>query len=195
MNTRKTIKADTYRVFGGFRWKNVLIGFLLGRTFRPVVTMRLCQAASQQRWGKLFLPMLKVGHGLSTQLAGMDLPWQMAVGPGFKITHGWGLVISPGARIGANVTVFHGVTLGSRHRISADGQRDASFPIIEDEVWIGPHACIVGGITIGQGSRIAAGSFVTENVPPYSTVMGNPAVVVKRGCHPDVARSAPLDEL
>lgn len=157
--------------------------------------MRLCQAASQQWWGQLLLPLLKIGHRLSTQLAGMDLPWQTIVGPGFIITHGWGLVISSGVRIGANVTIFHGATLGSRDRIAADGQRDTRYPIIEDEVWIGPHAVIVGGITIGQGSRIAAGAFVTENVPPYSTVLGNPAAVVKTGCRPDVSNPAPLDVL
>lgn len=189
------LKADTYRVFGRFRWRNVFVGFLLKRTFRPVVMLRLCQAASQQWWGLFFLPIFKLGHRLATQLAGMDLPWQTKVGPGFIITHGWGLVVSQGARIGANVTLFHGVTLGSRDRIAADGQRDTRYPVIEDEVWVGPHAVIVGGVTIGKGSRVAAGSFVTESVPPYSTVLGNPATVVKTDCRPDVSNSAPLDTL
>ncbi|MDO8412873.1 MAG: hypothetical protein Q7S51_03665 [Gallionellaceae bacterium] len=44
----------------------------------------------------------------------MDFPWQTKSGGGLALTHGWGLVISPGAKIGKNVTLFHGVTLGSR---------------------------------------------------------------------------------
>ncbi|WP_074773002.1 hypothetical protein [Nitrosospira multiformis] len=64
--------------------------------------------------------------------------------------------------------------------------------MIEDEVWIGPHAIIVGGVTIGRGSRIAGGAFVTENVPPYSIVSGNPSTIVKANCTPDVMNPAPL---
>jgi serine O-acetyltransferase len=99
--------------------------------------------------------------------------------------------MNPNAVIGKNVTFFNGVTLGQRDRISQDGTRTTGYPVIEDEVWIGPHAIIVGGVIIGRGSRIAGGSFVVESVPPYSTVMGNPAVVVKSGSHPDVHNPAP----
>ena len=64
--------------------------------------------------------------------------------------------------------------------------------IIEDEVWIGPNAVIVGGVIIGQGSKIAAGAFVTESIPPFSVVVGNPGVIIKTGCIPDVMNKAPL---
>lgn len=65
------------------------------------------------------------------------------------------------------------------------------YPVLEDEVWVGPHAIIVGDVTVGRGSRIAGGAFVTESVPPYSVVIGNPAVIVKNNCTPDVMFPAP----
>ena len=55
-----------------------------------------------------------------------------------------------------------------------------SAPIrIEDKVWIGMDALILKGVTIGEGSVVAARSVVTKDVPPYSLVAGNPARVVK----------------
>jgi serine O-acetyltransferase len=116
----------------------------------------------------------------------MDLPWQTSIGGGLLIVHGWGLVVNKQAVIGKNVTLFHGVTIGRRDKIDTDGVRSTEFPIIEDNVWIGPHAIIVGGITIGNGSRIGGGAFVTKSVPPYSIVSGNPSKINKTGCTPDV---------
>ncbi|MDY0743852.1 hypothetical protein SNE35_05020 [Paucibacter sp. R3-3] len=122
----------------------------------------------------------------------MDLPWSTQIGAGLALTHGWALVVNGGAKIGCNVTLFHGVTLGRRDRISQDGVRVTEYPVIEDQVWIGPHAIVVGGVTIGRGSRIGGGAFVAENVPPYSIVMGNPSAIVKSGCTPDVMNPAPI---
>ena len=51
--------------------------------------------------------------------------------------------------------------------------------VIEDKVWIGMDALILKGVTIGEGSVVAARSVVTKDVPPYSLVAGNPARVVK----------------
>ena len=51
--------------------------------------------------------------------------------------------------------------------------------IVEDEVWIGDEALILSGVTIHKGAIIAAGSVVTKDVPAYSIVAGNPAVVIK----------------
>ena len=51
--------------------------------------------------------------------------------------------------------------------------------IIEDNVWLGEMACILGGVTIGKGSIIGAGSVVTKSIPPYSLAVGSPAKVIK----------------
>jgi serine O-acetyltransferase len=188
----QALKADTWRQYGRFGWRTVVGGALTRRTFRPVVTMRLCQAAASSAGPlRLALPVFRVLHRLATHAAAMDLAWRSQIGPGLALTHGWGLVVSPGARIGGNVTLFHGVTIGLRLRIAKDGRRLEEYPVLEDEVWVGPHAIIVGGVRIGRGSRIGAGAFVTENVPPFSVVAGNPAAIVREGCAADVFNPAP----
>lgn len=193
MSPWHALKGDTHRQYGRFSWSCVLKGSLGRRTFRPVVTMRLCQGiAASGPLLRLSLPLFKALHRLACQIAAVDLPWGMQVGAGFALTHGWGLVVTPGARLGNNVTLFHGVTLGRRDRIARDGTRSTEYPVLEDEVWVGPHAIIVGGVTIGRGSRIAGGAFVTESVPAYSVVSGNPAAIVKSNCTPDVNNPAPI---
>jgi serine O-acetyltransferase len=191
--TLLALKADTYRQYGHFSWKSLLRGALARRTFRVVVTMRLCQIVSDSRGPvrALLLP-LKLLHRIATQLAAVDFPWQTRVGAGLAITHGWGLVVNPGVMIGNNVTLFHGVTLGQRDRIADDGTRVTEYPVLEDDVWVGPNAIIVGGVTVGRGSRVAGGAFVTENIPPCSAVSGNPSSIIKRDCVPDVMNRAPL---
>jgi len=52
--------------------------------------------------------------------------------------------------------------------------------LIEDDVWIGAHAVVLDGVTVGTGSVLAAGSVVTKDVPPYSVVAGVPARVIKK---------------
>ncbi|MBB5204352.1 serine O-acetyltransferase [Inhella inkyongensis] len=190
------MKADVVRQFGHASAFLVLRAFVMRRTFRPVLTLRLCQAASRQWLGRcLALPVLRLLHRWSTGTACMDLPWSTRIGPGLAITHGWGLVINENAQIGANVTLFHGVTLGRSDRIGADGVRVSAYPVLEDEVWVGPHAVIVGGVTIGRGSRIAAGAVVTRDVPAHSMVVGNPATITKERVISDVMNAAEIPSL
>lgn len=194
MNIWHCLTADVHRVYGRSRPLDVIRGFITKRTLRPIITMRLCQMVQSSAWAFL-LPLFKLAHKSVCQLAAIDLPWNLKAGPGLAITHGWGLVISPGCSVGANVTLFHGVTLGRRDRIDSRGGRQTGYPVIEDEVWVGPHAIIVGGMTIGRGSRIGGGAFVTEDVPAHCTVTGNPAVIVRRDCSPDVMNRAPIDSM
>lgn len=187
------LRADCHRQFGRYSLAGLLIALLTRRTFRPVFSLRLCQALTLApppvRWG---LAPARLLHRVTCQLAGVDLPVETRIGAGFCLTHGWGTVISPGARIGRNVTIFHGATLGRRDRIDRAGGRATEYPVIEDEVWIGPHAIIAGGFRIGRGARIAGGAVVAGDVPAFSIVSGNPAVVVKTDAMPDVNHPAPL---
>ena len=182
------LKADTYRQFGRFSGWLVVKGLVLHPAFRVVLTLRCCQAAARcalpLRW--LLLTPARVLHRLASQYAGIELPWRTSVAPGLALTHARGIVVNAGARIGSNVTLFHGVTLGQRDHIDDEGRRFTAYPVIENEVWIGPHAIVVGGVTIGKGSRIAGGAYVFESIPPHSVVLGNPGKIVKSNCTPDV---------
>lgn len=186
------LKADTHRQYGHFTSGLLLKGFITRRTFRVVVTLRLCQGIARAHpLIRIALPFFQMLHRVATHGAAMDLPWRTEIGAGIALTHGWGLVVSSGAKIGRNVTLFHGVTLGRRERILPGNERAIEFPIIEDEVWIGANAIVVGGVKIGRGSRIAGGAFVANDIPPYSVVSGNPSVIIKSNCVPDVANPAP----
>jgi serine O-acetyltransferase len=185
------LKADTIRKRGSYKFRYVVKGYLFDRTYRPMVTLRVCQATSGSILAAPVHLLFRYLHRRACNHAGIDLPWKTKIQGGFTLVHGWGVVVNEHADIGKNVTFFNGVTLGKRERISKDGTRTSEYPVIEDEVWVGPHAIIVGGIVIGRGSRIAAGAFVVEDVPPFSTALGNPARVVKTGSIPDVKNPAP----
>jgi serine O-acetyltransferase len=97
------------------------------------------------------------------------------IGSGFFIDHGTGTVIGETAEIGDGVTLFHGVTLGGTGKET--GKR---HPTLENNVTVGAHAQILGAITIGEGSVVGAGAIVLDNIPPYCTVVGTKAFVVRR---------------
>lgn len=188
---KKAICADVFRLRGRGTYREVARAFLLARTFRPVFTLRLCQALTENGVLRvLLLPIAKIAHRISCHWAAVDLPWRTKIGPGFCIVHGWGLVVSEGALIGANVTLFHGVTLGRSDVIHPDGGRDIRYPSLGSNVWIGPNAIVVGGVNIGSGSRVIGGSFVFKDVESNCMVSGNPAHLIKKNCEPDVMNPA-----
>ncbi len=104
---------------------------------------------------------------------GFEISPATRIGPGFYIGHFGGVVISPSAVIGANVNVAQGVTIGAASRGARRGA-----PTIEDRVWIGAHAIVVGKVTIGSDALIAPGAYVNFDVPEHSLVMGNPGKIV-----------------
>jgi serine O-acetyltransferase len=182
------LKADTHRKYGQSDARLTFKAAVLDPAFRVLAVMRLCQAANElpASWRWLAVLPARLLYRFVSQLAGIEIPWRTVIAPGLALTHGRGIVVNAGARIGSNVTLFHGVTLGQRDHIDAQGRRHTLYPVIEDEVWIGPHAIIVGGVTVGRGSRIAGGAYVFEDVPPCCVVLGNPGQIVRRDCTPDV---------
>lgn len=194
MHAWSSLHADVHRVRGRSGAGPLLWCLLNARNFRPIFTLRVCQALRARGGPAARLAALpfKLLHRLFCWMAAIDFSHETAVGAGLCITHGWGLVVSPGATIGANCTLFHGATLGRKDDIADDGTRRSSYPVIEDEVWIGAHAVVIGGVTVGRGARVAAGAVVTKDVPPGAIVGGNPARVLREGALPDVFNRAPL---
>lgn len=90
-----------------------------------------------------------------------------------RFPHPFCIVVNGGAVVGSNVTIYQGVTIGSKRYGARSGA-----PVIEDHVVIFPNAVIVGGVTLGAGSIVQAGSVVIDDVPALAVVAGNPAKVI-----------------
>lgn len=116
--------------------------------------------------------------------------WGREPGKG-TIVIGDAVMISPGTRISASdeIRIGHGcmfangayVTDSDWHGIYDRVKRDPEVKpvILEDNVWVGDHATVLKGVTIGKNSIVAACAVVTKDVPPNVVVAGNPAKVVK----------------
>ncbi|MGI8556778.1 MAG: serine O-acetyltransferase [Solirubrobacteraceae bacterium] len=111
---------------------------------------------------------------LSRTLTGVEIHPAARIGERLFIDHGSGVVIGETAEIGNGVTLYQGVTLGGTG--FACGKR---HPTVEDNVTIGSGAKLLGPITIGHGAKIGANSVVVHDVPPKSTVVGNPGHPVR----------------
>lgn len=107
-------------------------------------------------------------------VTGIEIHPSADIGRGLFIDHGMGVVVGETAEIGRDVTLYQGVTLGGTG--FATGKR---HPTVEDNVTIGSGAKLLGPIRIGHGSKIGANSVVIHDVPPNSTVVGNPGHPVR----------------
>ena len=106
---------------------------------------------------------------------GIEIHPGAQIGENFFIDHGNGVIIGETAIVGNNVTLYQGVTLGGTGK--EHGKR---HPTIGDNVMISAGAKVLGSFTIGENSKIGAGSVVLEAVPPNCTVVGVPGRIVKR---------------
>lgn len=106
---------------------------------------------------------------------GVDIHPGALLGRRLFIDHATGVVIGETAIVGSDVTIYQGVTLGGTGK--GHGKR---HPTVCDGVFIGNNANVLGNITIGENSRVGAGSVVLSDVPPNSTVVGVPAHIVYR---------------
>ena len=106
---------------------------------------------------------------------GVEIHPGAQIGPGFFIDHGTGTVIGQTTVIGKDCVLFHNVTLGGTGK--HHGKR---HPTLEDNVYVGTGAVVLGPVTIGQNSRVGAEAFIfMKDVPPDCTVVGTPARIVR----------------
>ena len=106
---------------------------------------------------------------------GIEIHPGATIGKGLFIDHGAGVIIGETAIIGDNVTLYQGVTLGGTGK-----EKGKRHPTLEDNVMVSAGAKILGSFTIGENSKIGAGSVVLKPVPPNCTVVGVPGRIVKR---------------
>jgi glycosyltransferase involved in cell wall biosynthesis/serine acetyltransferase len=133
--------------------------------FNPVSYYRL--ARWLYRRGVPLLP--RIIEKLNVLIFHCYIPYQAEIGDGFEVGYwGLGVVIHPRVKMGRNVFVSNGVTIGGRNE-------SPNVPRIEDDVFIATGAKVLGDITIGQGSVIGANAVVIRSVPPRCIAVGVPA--------------------
>ena len=112
---------------------------------------------------------------------GIEIHPGAKIGKNLFIDHGMGVVIGETSEIGDNVTIYHAVTLGgSSPSIDSERQRhEKRHPTIGNDVVIGSGAQIIGPVKVGNGARIAANAVVVKDVPENTTMVGIPAKAVK----------------
>lgn len=107
-----------------------------------------------------------------------DLPRELHCGPGLRLFHPYGLFVHKDARLGADVNLYHHVTIGRR---DFTGE-----PVVGDEVTFGAGSMVLGPVVIGARAKIGAGALVLDDVPPGATALGPRATVrLPEGYAPD----------
>ncbi|VFU11344.1 serine O-acetyltransferase [anaerobic digester metagenome] len=136
-----------------------------------LIMHRIAHGFYRRRW---FVVARLTSH-LSRFLTGIEIHPGAKIGEGLFIDHGSGVVIGETAEIGDNVTIYQGVTLGGTGK-----EKGKRHPTIGNNVVVSAGAKVLGSFTVGDNSRIGAGSVVLKEVPPDSTVVGVPGKVVAR---------------
>ena len=128
-------------------------------------------------WNLKFYLIARMISQFSRFLTGIEIHPGAKIGKNVFIDHGMGVVIGESSEIGNDVTLYHGVTLGGiSPSENSDNQRNSKrHPTLLDNVIVGSSAQILGPITVGECTRIGANTVVLKDVPANATMVGNPA--------------------
>lgn len=163
-------KKDLYRYYGENGEP------FLKKIFRPL-ELKYISAFRKANMCK-FLP-LKIFYMLRLMYLSnrtqIQIPARTSIGEGFYIGHLGRVVINPDAKLGRNINIATGVTIGVQNR----GEKKGA-PHISDNCWIGTNAVIVGNVKIGSDVLIAPLAYVNFDVPDHSIVIGNPGKIIPR---------------
>lgn len=162
---RVTLKADNHRyVRGG-------VSSMLIPGYRFTFWLRVCSYLRHKNKMAYFFCNLFLRH----YKYGIEISPKTEIGMGLYIGHFGGIVVNAQAKLGKNVNLSHGVTIGSNNRGARCG-----VPIVGNNVFIAPGAKIIGNIKIGDNVAIGANAVVLDDVPDNVSVAGIPAKVVSR---------------
>lgn len=105
---------------------------------------------------------------------GIEIKTDTKIGDGFCMIHPYNITVSPYAVLGKNVNMYKGSTVGN------NTGKPSGAPVIGNCVQIGINATVIGGITIGDDVLIAPNTFVNQDVPSHSVVVGNPCRIIPK---------------
>jgi serine O-acetyltransferase len=146
--------------------------------FHAIVFHRFAHPLWSGGWRMLARWISQVGRFMT----GIEIHPGARIGTNFFVDHGMGVVVGETAVIGDNVTLYHGVTLGGvSPSVDSEAQRDQKrHPTLGDNVIVGSGAQVLGPIDVGHGVRVGANAVVTKDIPCCVTVVGIPAKQVSR---------------
>ena len=158
-------KKDYYRMTGQqwkFNIKNI-VNFLLMHNIRFMYWWRKAKNGSLIAKYKVFKYSRKYG---------LEISLSSDIDNGLYLGHPYNITVGGNVKIGKNVNIHKGATIGATNRGLKRG-----CPIISNNVFIGINATVVGKINIGEDVLIAPNAYVNFDVPPHSVVLGNPGKV------------------
>jgi len=171
---RTLVLSDLYRLWGKANLSLLIRNVLFGESFKYIFWMRTCRYARGNPLLRICLypfALLMLQH--YTYKFGIGIQFMTEIGSGFYIGHFSGIFIYPDCKIGKNCTISQGVTIGAANR-----GKNKGFPMISDNVYIGPGAKIIGAVKVGNNVAIGANCVVTKNIPDNAVVVGVPGKVI-----------------
>ena len=168
------VRSDLYRVSSETGFWVFLRELRVTESFQYIFWMRTCRFTKSNPILKFFFfPFAAIMLHRYTYKYGISVPYTTEIGSGFYIGHFGGIVVNGKSKIGKNCNLSHGVTLGKANR-----GRNAGYPTIGDNVYIGPGAKIVGAVKVGNNVAIGANCVVTRDIPDNAVVVGIPGRVI-----------------
>lgn len=167
------LDSDLYRHGGQRGWRALFMEVCFGEGASYTFWMRTCNFLRGNILLKYTLfPLAKLFYRRSCIKFGVWISYSMNIGHGFHLAHAACIFVNNGARIGNNLTISQGVTIGS-----TPGP-NGGVPTIGNSVYIGPGAKVVGPVHVGDGAVIGANAVVVHDVPPRVAVGGVPAKII-----------------
>lgn len=173
LTTRELIKSDCSRYYGNSDFMSMLKTYKMQAAFKYTTEYRKVHEYISKgkksigyyyhRWKYLRLS-IKYGYQINVHTE---------IGSGFYMGHRGTVIINGNAKIGSNVNIATGVTIGQENR----GKRKG-VPVIGNRVWIGTNVVIVGKISIGDNVLIAPNTYINMDIPSDCIVVGNPAKII-----------------
>lgn len=174
MTTFRSLRRDLERAWPGAGALRLMWYSVVDSGSQAVVLIRL-----QSRFEAAHLKIAaKLIRRINFVMNGIDWVEGARAGGGLVLRHPAGIVVGHRVKIGRDVTLMQGVTLGQKG-LDTDGSVDN--PRIGDRVMIGANAVVIGGIAVGEDSIVGAGSVVIRDVERGALVAGNPARLIRAG--------------